>query len=278
MRIVFGIVLLIASTPFATNGQVLNSFTEPYSTNEIAASEAGIVTQVVVKEGDAVKKGQLLAKLNSEVLQKTLKIAELRAQSKSSLRYAKATVDLKKKNYETLKPLLESGHANPAEVEQAQAALEAAIAEWEIAKEKIAEQKLEVERIKAQIKQRSIHSPVHGTIVEIHRRNGESIAASEPRFATIVQLDQLRVRFYLKKSEALKLAIGEPALVQIDRRKTVKATIEFVSPVIDPKSGTARVDVLLENRTRQFQSGTPCQWLGKKTTENLKPSVITGTR
>ena len=170
----------------------------------------------------------------------------------------------RKKNYETLKPLLESGHANPAEVKQAEAELNAAIAEWEIAREKMAEQQIEVQQIEARLNQRNIRSPVDGTIVEIHRKNGESITSSEQGFATIVRLDSLRVRFYLLSSLIRKLRKGMNVHVRLDDGQVVKAEIGFISPVIDPKSGTARVDVLLENHSGRFQSGTVCHWVGLK--------------
>ena len=38
------------------------------------------------------------------------------------------------------------------------------------------------------------------------------------------------------------------------------ATVTFVSPVIDPDSGTGRMDVVIENQDRKISSGTVCFW------------------
>ena len=67
--------------PCRVCAQVTSSFTEPFSTSEIASSESGIIAQTLVREGDKVTRGQLLARLNTEVLQQTLRIAKLRAKS-----------------------------------------------------------------------------------------------------------------------------------------------------------------------------------------------------
>ena len=244
--------------------QVTSSFTEPFSTSEIAAAESGIITKTHVQEGDKVSKNQLLASLNKEVLQQKLRIAKHRAKSDAKIRLTKATVELKRKNYETLKPLLESGHANPAEVKQAEAELNAAIAEWQIAREKMAEQQIEVQQMEAQLNQRDIRSPVNGIITEIHRKAGESITSSEQGFATIVELDSLRARFYLLSSVVRKLKKGMNVHVRLGKQQIIEAEIGFISPVIDPKSGTARVDVLIENKSGRLRSGTDCHWIGPK--------------
>jgi multidrug efflux pump subunit AcrA (membrane-fusion protein) len=128
------------------------------------------------------------------------------------------------------------------------------------------EYKLEVDRIQAQLDSRMIFAPIDGVVSEIHRRKGEYIASSAPQYATIVRFNELIARFYLLESEVRQLAAGNEVNLRVragDQEREVKGTVKFVSPVTDSDSGTARVEVLIENSDQQIRSGSPCQWLGR---------------
>ncbi len=270
LRFVFSVLVALLHCSVA-EGQVLRSFAEPVERSHVAAAEPGVLQQIVVKEGQRVTKGQALGELNNDVLQQTLEIARLKANSDAKLRSANANLRLFQKKFEKLRPLLEAGHANNAEVEQAQVEYEAALAEFEIAQQELQENRLEVSRIEAQIKRRVIHSPIDGWITAIHHRPGEYIATSSPEVATIVQLDRLRVRFYLLASTADQLQVGSVVPINVGTRNKqarVPTVVEFVSPVIDPDSGTVRVDLLIDNSNLSLRSGTPCQWIVKQDRED----------
>ena len=54
-------------------------YTEPYRLITVAAGEAGVIGEVLVREGDQVKQGQVLAKLDTAVLAAELEIARAEA-------------------------------------------------------------------------------------------------------------------------------------------------------------------------------------------------------
>ncbi|MCA9148473.1 MAG: efflux RND transporter periplasmic adaptor subunit [Planctomycetales bacterium] len=253
-------VILLTAVPVYS--QVTRSFAEPIERSEVAAAEPGVVVRILVKEGQQVKAGQVLAELDREVLIQSLRLAELEAASRSKIDAAESLLRIRKQRKETLAPLLKSGHANPAELEQANAEFEQALAERNRAVEESEQAAIEVERIKAQLDRRVIHSPLDGVVTEIHRRAGEFIAANDPRFATVVQLDQLRVRFYLNAEivEDLERLMRVPVQVGT-QAKARSGVVEFVSPITDSGSGTVRVDVLLNNEAGQLRAGTPVMWL-----------------
>ena len=241
--------------------QVTRSFTEPVESSQVAAAEPGVIGKVLVKEGQRVSVGQTLGELDNEVLQRSLEIAALRAASDAKVRSTRARLKISKRKLEKLQPLLDQGHANHAEVEQAETSYEAALADHELAILESEEFRLEVSRIESQIRRRTIRSPVDGWITEIHRRPGEYIASNDPRFATVVQLDHLRVRFYLLADTVSRLQPGETVgLLLGEKKQPINAIVEFVSPVTNPDSGTARVDLLVDNPNLQIRSGTPCFW------------------
>ncbi|MGI9518412.1 MAG: efflux RND transporter periplasmic adaptor subunit [Pirellulaceae bacterium] len=263
------IILLTAGLVSQSHAQVTRSFTEPAEQSQVAAAEPGVIARLLVREGESVSIGQPLAELDNQVLERSLEIARLRAASDAKVRAAEATLKIRQRKYENLQPLLEVGHANPAEVEQAKAEYDNSFAEYELACQDADEYRLEVARIEAQINHRIINSPIDGLVTDIHRQPGEYISSTEPVFATVVKIDQLRARFYLLSGTASALSHGQPVSLRLDGQpaNTVTGHIDYVSPVTDPDSGTVRVDVLIDNADKRLRSGTPCEWIGATTSQ-----------
>lgn len=261
--LVVAIILILFGTAMQANAQVTRSFTEPFEFSNVAASEPGVLSQLHVREGDRVSVGQPLAELDNQVLHQTLEIARLHAGSDAQVRSAQAGLKLHKQKYEKLRPLLAAGHANHAEVEKARAEYEAALADFELAKQESEEDQLELARIQAQVNQRIMQSPIDGWVTEIHHRPGEYVSVNNPQVATVVRLDRLRVRFYLHAKATDRLQVGRVVslLLGEQQKQTIQATVEFISPVTDPNSGTTRVDVLIDNAEMKYRSGIPCQWI-----------------
>ena len=259
--IVLSIVILV-SVPAAVVGQITRSFTEPVEIRHVAANQPDVVTVLKVAEGSRIGSGDAIAELDNSVLRKQLQIAKLRASSNASINAALVELESKKNKAEQLRGMLQKGHANPAEVEQAETAFKSANAELELAQEKKKEFELEVERIEAEIERNVIRSPIDGIVTEVHVHPGEFIASKERKLATVVRLNQLRVRFYLLERTTQKLYQGQTVELALGKsRDRVVGVLEFVSPVIDPDSGTSRVDIIFENPELRFSSGSVCYWL-----------------
>ena len=253
------IYLLSASS---ADGQITRSFLEPVEQREVAATQPDVVASMSVREGSSVKKGDILAELDNNVLRQTLKIAELRANSNSHVNAAFANLQVRQRKLRKLSSMLENGHANHSEVENARADHESATAELQLAKEKMAEAKYEVEKIKAEIERRVVRSPIDGVVTEIHAFPGEFIASSERQLMTVVRLDRLKVRFYLLSDDAAALKFGQSVTLKVGKQKDeIAGKVDFISPVTDPDSGTCRVEIVIENSDQRFRSGTVCFWI-----------------
>ncbi len=255
--------LVILFTATNLHAQVLESFAEPVELREVAAAEPGVVSKTFVREGQSIEIGQVLAELQCEELRQKKRLAELRAESAFAIQAADALVRIREKKLAALRPMLESGHANQSEVEQAELEFDAAFSEREAAKLAREEQKIQVCLIEAEIERRLIRSPIRGVITEVHRQAGEFIAGAEPKFATIADLTKLRARFYLNAEEAIQLKTGQNVTIATGlTQKIVHGTVSFVSPVTDADSSTTRVEVLLNNPQNELRSGSPCRWIG----------------
>ncbi len=275
------VVMLIFGS--SADAQIIRTFTEPFLKSDVAAAESGFIVEINVREGDVVKRGDVLAQLDHEVLSQSLRQAEAKAESTAKVRAYKAALDLAARRVENLSQLISDGHANPHEVEQSRAEYDKAFADHVLAEEERRLASIEVDRIKAQLNTRSIRSPMNGVVVELHREIGEYISSNDPKFATIVKLDRLRARFYLGMDQIQRLKKGGSASILVGKKPTT-GIIAYVSPVMDPDSGTGRVDVLINNEESEFCCGNRCQWVGgidgtgKVPIDKGTPAISSSTR
>lgn len=239
--------------------RTLEGFAEPYHTIDIAAPESGIVQEVRVELGQAVKKGDILAVLDDDVLKASLEIAQLKAKSTAAIDAAKAEFELRQQKFLALTELNRTGSGSREEFARAKADVELAQAKQKAAEETLGADRLEVKRIEAQLQRRTIRSSINGVVTDLLHEEGEFVSSSEPKLFTVVRLDRLRVKFYVPADQTLKLSKGLSVLVQAATDKPQSAEVEFVSPVTHAESGLVRVDVIIDNRDGRLRSGQ--RWL-----------------
>lgn len=249
--------LVIHENPLRTLD--VDGFTEPYRTINVSAAEQGIIAELLVKEGDTVHEGQLLATLDDEVLEAAKEIAKAGKESMGRIKSATAAVELKKERYEKLKELQAEGHAHPEEILRAEAEVKIAEAELLSAKEEQNIKTLEYSRIEAQIERRKIISPVDGFVTKIHKEISEFVAATDPIVLTVVQCDRLKVMFPIPAVEASHFSAGKKVKIRFTEDvESAEGLVEVVSQVTDPESDTVRVKVVLDNLEGKYRSGMAC--------------------
>ena len=231
-------------------------YTRPFRTSELAAAEAGIIAEILVVEGDRVSKSQVLARLNCEVLQATLELARAEAASVGAINAAQAELGLRQRRLDRLTELKTAGHARVEEFARADTDVQIAAANLRTAVDQQAIKALQVKQIQAQIERRTVRAPFDGIITTIHREVGESATADVGKVFTLVQLDKLRATIHLAGAEVASLKTGaETAVVLGVGRQSAKAKVSYISPLIDPASGTVRTDLVIDNPTDKFRSG-----------------------
>lgn len=237
-------------------GNPIESFTEPNREVSLAASEPGIVDAVNVRDGQLVKKGQVLAKLDTDALEATLELAKEKAQSRGRLEAAAAELKLRKQRLEKLSRLKQTGNAMASEWERAETDVAIAQATYVSALEDQKLYQLEIKRIQIQIQRRHIISPFDGAVTKVHKEVGESVPLHSPEVITVVQLNPLRVTFPVSQALAGKMKPGETVRISLpDSGQTLEASVDIVSPVIDPKSSTVDVQITMDNTAGRIVSG-----------------------
>lgn len=241
---------------------VIEGFAEPYQEIDVSAvADPAIITEIHVREGDAVQKGQVIANLDTRVLEASRQIARKRASMVGRIMAAQADLRMRTRQVEKLRMLRTKGHATQAELDRSEVDLAVAEAALMRAEEEQALAELEVKRIEAEIERRFLRSPIDGVVTLVHHEVGEATLISDPRVITLVQLSTLRVNFSVSASQSFALKSGEKLKVQLPelgRNATATATIDIVAPVFDAKSGTVKVACILNNSQGKIRSGMRC--------------------
>jgi RND family efflux transporter MFP subunit len=251
--------LIFAACCCAQGDDPIDGFTEPFRKIELAPAEPGVLASLMAKEGDTVEAGQLLASLDNEVLQISLKISKQVVESHGKLAAAKAERDLKAVRLERLKELHPKGFAHREEVDRAAADLAIAEANVLSLTEQHGLDKLESEKAQALLERRQIRSPIAGVITKTHHDEGEYIAGNNPVVFTVVQLHPLRAVFAIPAADARNLKMEQTVTLRFpDSGQECAGRIELVSPVIDAESGLVRIKVIIPNEDGKKPCGARC--------------------
>ncbi len=256
---VFSLVFLAFAGRASAQVQPDEGFSEPLKTVRIAASESGVIESILVAEGDFVKRGDILCKLDCQVLEASLNATKVKLESRGKIQAAQATFEEKQYHLRQMQQLFISKHASDKEVRQAQLEVDLANAQLQSANDESRAIGMEIKRIEAQVERRIIRSSTDGVVLELPRQEGEAITISESEVATIVRLDQLRIRYFLTTVQAMRMKRGDQTNVHFPATdQTALATVDFVAPVTDSNSGTVRVELTIDNQQGQYRSGLRC--------------------
>jgi len=243
---------------------------------KVPAREPGVLIQLAVREGDVVKKGAVIAKIddNQPQMERRKAVAEheqavAKAESDVDVRYSIAAELVAEAEH---KKALESHAKVPGsvtEVERDRLMLSEKKGELQIEQAQLerrlaalAAQSKEVEVLAAEnaIDRRLIKSPLDGVVVQLFPHEGEWMQPGDP-LAHVVRADKLRVEGYVDAARLGPEEVsGRPVTVAVTltggRRETFTGKIVFTSPLVE-SGGDYRVFAEVENR----QAPGTQQWL-----------------
>lgn len=181
----------------------------------------GEVTEILVEEGDLVKKGQILARLDGD---------RLRLQ----VRQAKAKLEKTTREYERFIDLHDRGLVSSAAFDGMKYDLDALQAGYEL-------QKLNYNYT-------SIRAPLSGVVSARDIKVGQHINEGDATFR-VTNTSRLVAYLRIPQSELAKFSAGHTADVKVDAmpEQTFTATIARISPTIDTRNGTFRATAYLNN-------------------------------
>jgi multidrug efflux pump subunit AcrA (membrane-fusion protein) len=243
---------------------------------KLSAGEAGLLVEVVVKPGDRVTAGQVVARINDDQPQMDKLRAQAehdqalaKAESDVDVRYAEKAEAVAQKASEKAEQSHRSVPGSVTDVERDRLRLEWQKSALQIEQAQL-ERKLaalaakvkesEVRTADINIRRRLVTSPLDGEVVDVQGNQGEWMQVGAP-LAHVVRTDKLRVEGYVDAARWDPERIrGRPVTVEVtlanDRRETVEGRISFVSPLVE-SGGDYRVFAEVPNR----KSAGSDEWL-----------------
>jgi RND family efflux transporter MFP subunit len=258
-KIAFSLLFLIVLAAGSASAATFESFLEPAHQADLIPANRDVIQKIHVKEGDAVKKGQLLISLNADILKARLQAADIMAEAHGKLDSARIMEKMRQDQLEDLTRLAKSGNVRAKELERAEADLAIAKADVLAMQEERRIRAAEQQQIKAQVAEKEIRSPIDGSITHLSKEEGELTGTSEQDIlVTVVQEHPLRAVFHLPAANVHDLKTGLEVRLSVDQgNQTLAGEVEFISPVTNPESGTVKVKVQLRG-DEKMQAGLRC--------------------
>lgn len=202
---------------------------------KLAADVSGEVVELFVKEGDLVKKGDLLAKINPEIYLSSLdRMTASVNSSKANLESARSRFKQSESQftkaeltYNRNKKLYDDKVISDAEFEAIKSAFEVAKADVEAARQSISAAEYGVQSAEASLNESrenlnktSIFAPVDGTISKLSVEKGERVVGTEMMAGTevlrLANLNEMEVNVDVSESDIIRVSEGDTAVVTID--------------------------------------------------------------
>lgn len=194
----------------------------------VGPHEPGRVEELLVREGDTVEAGQLLFKVDAELQQADLKVAE-------------AVLANARQAFERAQKLLKSGSGSQKAFDDAEANLREAEARANAARTRLA--------------RRQLQSPANGTVQQVYYRPGEMVPAGRPAIS-LLPPGNMKVRFFVPQATLPTIALGDEVAVRCDgceeamtaRVSFIADSAEFTPPVIFSLEERQKLVFLVEAR------------------------------
>jgi RND family efflux transporter MFP subunit len=226
----------------------------------VAAQVAGVLKDVPVDRGTVIHKGQLLAQLESGVEEAMLGLAKAKSESDATVRAREARLAFLSRKRDRAHELEKKQVASVAAIDEAESDFGVAAQELREAESDFRIAQLDVVRATEVAKQRSIFSPIDGVVAERSLLGGEYAYEQAP-IMTIAQIDPLNVEVFVPASLYGTIKVGMEATVSgeqpIGGRHT--ATVEVIDPLIDSRSGTFGIRLVLPNPENKIPAGLRCK-------------------
>jgi membrane fusion protein (multidrug efflux system) len=220
------------STPVRGDVYAVYSGTAPieaFAEADVIAKVEGEVREILFEEGDEVREGQVLARLDGDRL-------------RLELNEARARLQKMRNDFERNQELREKSLVSEGDFDKLRYDLEALEADYNLAS-------LELDYTK-------IRAPIDGVISERYIKIGNTIRVGDPAFR-VTSFDPLVAYLHVPEREYRQIAPGQPVAIDIDALagQRMFASVTRVSPVVDPDTGTFKITIEIRDDERRIKPG-----------------------
>lgn len=268
---------LAAVETIAHSGEMLridSAVLELIEQSDVPARDPGVIETISAKEGDVVKRGDTLARLDASETE--LDVAHARLEWSIAQQEAKNDVDVRfaRKSLEVaeaeLQRALDSVEDYPKSVsateldrlkltvERTRLEIEQAQHVLNVAEITAALKGTAFEAAKQKLDRQTIRAPIDGVVVQVYRHNGEWVEPGR-QVVRILRMDRLRAVGFVDAAQLDAAPIGSAVELLIKSgekaAETFSGTLVYVSPEVDPVNDQVRVWAEVDNPEMQLKPG-----------------------
>ena len=202
---------------------------EAFAEADVIAKVEGEVREILFEEGNEVKEGDVLARLDGDRL-------------RLELNESRARLEQMRSDFERNSDLRDKGLLSEGEFEKLRYDLEALEASFNLAS-----LELDYTRIRA---------PIDGVVSERYIKVGNTVRMGEPAFR-VTSFDPLVAYLHVPEREYRQISAGQPVAIDIDALagQRIIAAVTRISPVVDPETGTFKITIEIRDEERRIKPG-----------------------
>jgi membrane fusion protein (multidrug efflux system) len=210
---------------------------------QLASEVDGVVTELAVDEGDRVESGTVLLAVDPE--KRALAVANVRAMQRD----AEAALAEAEREVARVRKLHEGGIASDAALDKGETALSRARARVEATR-------AELGVAERALRDASVRAPFAGWIARRDVSRGEYVRPGQPLFE-LVALDPIEVEFAVAERDSARVHIGQQVAVKVAPypEESFQGEVTVISPTLDPKTRTLRVQARIANGDGRLRPG-----------------------
>jgi len=258
--------MLIAGTTFVgfadeiqsqeTKVSGLPGITKPALHVTLHPNVAGNVEEILVKEGDWVRIGQHLVRMDDRVAIANLTAAEVAAAQLGPIELARAELAAAEQLLRRLESVEDQRAVAAQEFEIARCSVEKSRANLNIAEGnlKLANEKVRIER--ERINQLILSAPFDGVVHRIKANRGERLQEDQA-VLEVVNVQLLKVELQIPSSRLNELEIGKlyPLVTTFRNMHSVDGKLTAIAPIVDPSTDTLRCIFEIDNMEMKLPAG-----------------------
>ncbi len=241
--------------------------------NQVRPKISGYIKEVLVDEGQKVKKGQLLFKLETNIQDQNASVARQQITSASAnIEAAKAQVQAAQVEVDKLVPLVEKNIISHVQLETARANLLKAKGQLSQAQAGHSSARANYQAVNENIKFSNITSPIDGVIGKFNYRAGALVGPQDPTpITTVSDVSEIYAYFTVNERQYIYFFQNFPGTTLEDKINSVppielelangtiydeKGTLETSTGMMDPNTGTMQFRVKFENKNGLLTNGS----------------------
>ncbi|MBR8537862.1 efflux RND transporter periplasmic adaptor subunit [Carboxylicivirga sediminis] len=204
-----------------TESITANGKIKPMVEVKISSDVSGEILELLIEEGQEVKRGQMLARIQPDIYQRNFEKMQASLKSaEANLLQAEAQLQQKELNYERNKQLWADKTISESDFEQVESEYEIAKANKSSAEAALRNSKASLNEASDNLNKTTIYAPMDGTISRLNVEKGERVVGTAQfegtEMMTLANLHQMEVLVNVNENDIIRVSQYDTCLIEVD--------------------------------------------------------------